>query len=228
MGTQNLTAEQMARKALDYVEIQNVMSKHMYYHAAGKHREELAEIWAQKHEITFTGGGGGKQVGEEVYKAYVDNHDINLQRDLERVVKVHPEIENKKENWGIGTLSLHCQTTPIIEVAEDGQTAQGIWYTPGIVTEIDKYGNPFPMNIWEKYGVDFVKEDGEWKIWHLHLYGDLGFGPGESWTDPKDNRMAPPPSSDPAGYQGYSPTTVPVIIPKIPKPYKTFDDVTPF
>ena len=34
-----------AERALAMWEIQNTMSKHAYYHAAGMHIEELADIW---------------------------------------------------------------------------------------------------------------------------------------------------------------------------------------
>jgi hypothetical protein len=26
--------------------------------------------------------------------------------------------------------------------------------------------------MWEKYGVDFIREDGKWKIWHMKVYTD--------------------------------------------------------
>lgn len=232
----NLTKEQKALQAWDYMQIQNVMGKHMFYHAAGKHGEELDEIWAKKHEITWS-GNGGSWVGPTVRKAYVESHDQSYQQDLERVIKLHPEIENKKENWGIGTMILHTLTTPIIEVAEDGETAQGVWYSPGIVTEIGRDGNPVPLNMWERYGVDFVKEDGEWKIWHIHMYYDLTFAPGKSWTDPPAPQPPPepdqvkrPPTDRPPRviYKNYGPTQIPQALPVLPKPYKTFKDVEPY
>lgn len=236
MGSKNLNLEQKIQKALDVLAIQNIMGRHMFYHAAGKHAEELDQIWAKRHEITWS-GNGGSWVGPTVYKAYVESHDESNQYDLEKVIKLHPEIENKKENHGIGTMILHTLTTPIIEVAEDGETAQGVWYSPGIVTEIGPDGNPQPLNMWERYGVDFVKEDGEWKIWHIHMYYDLNFAPGKSWTDPPGPRPAPDPKAPKRPktdrppkliYNNYSPTQVPQELPRIPKPYKTFADVEPY
>jgi len=235
-------ALKLAQRSADYMEIQNVMGKHMYYHGAGKHHEELNELWAQKHEVTWS-SNFGVQVGmESVRKNYGYGHDKANQAALEKVIKLHPEVENKSENWGIGTLIAHVLTTPVIEIAEDGQTAKGVWYSPGIVTETGPDGKPQPLHMWEKYGVDFIKEDGAWKIWHIHMYYDITFAPGTSWTDPpKPPPAQPVDAKKPAAtssrsydrestvmYRNYSETTVPVILPELPKPYKTFDDVTPY
>jgi len=235
-----LTNEQKALQAWDYMQIQNVMGRHMYYHGAGKHGEELDDLWAQKHEVTWS-GNFGVQVGMAcVRENYATSHDKSNQLALERVIKLHPEIENKPENWGIGSLIAHTLTTPVIEIAEDGETAQGVWYSPGIVTETGPDGKPQPQYMWEKYGVDFVKEDGEWKIWHIHMYYDLAFPPGGDWTAPPPPPPPAPKTGQPAApgrvynapptykYKGYSETTVPVIKPDLPKPYKKFKDVQPY
>jgi len=29
--------------------------------------------------------------------------------------------------------------------------------------------------MWERYGIDFVNENGVWKIWHLHVYTDFSY-----------------------------------------------------
>ena len=34
--------------------------------------------------------------------------------------------------------------------------------------------------MFEKYGVDFIREDGVWKIWHMHVYSDIGWSLGET------------------------------------------------
>ena len=66
-----------------------------------------------------------------------------------------------------GQLHVHSMLTPIVEVAADGQTAKGVWdsFGPNISsgTEIGNW-------LWVKYGVDFIKEEGAWKIWHMQVY----------------------------------------------------------
>jgi len=237
MSGKELTTDQKAVWAYDYAQIQNVMARHMYLHGVGKHAEELDQIWAKKHEIIWS-GASGSWVGDSFKNAYDTMHRKSDQANLERVIKLHPEVENKKENWGIGTLIVHTLTTPLIEIAEDGQTAKGIWDSPGIMSEINWDGTPSANYMWEKYGVDFVKEDGEWKIWHVRTYYDAVYGTNKSWTDPPPNPPAPQmphnailPKADKSlsvTYNAYSPTTVPQLIPEMPEPYKTFSDVTPY
>lgn len=230
-----LTLEQKVQKALDFQEISNVMARHCYFHGGGMlHREEVNQIWAKKTKgITWT-ANSGTWVDENFKKMYVEDSDISKQKELERMIKVHPEIENKKENWGVGNLIFHPITTPLIEVAGDGKTAKGLWYSTGQITMIGDDMKPHARWMWAKYGVDFVKEDGVWKIWHLHRYYDFSTPVGKSWVDEAsspavrghigftdDVRKPDRPAS--YLYNEYSPTTVPQYLPKPPEPYETFD-----
>ena len=57
-----------------------------------------------------------------------------------------------------GGFTMHMAVGPVIEIARDGKTAKSIWFSPGCAG--DKW-------IWGVYMVDYVKEDGEWKFWHM-------------------------------------------------------------
>lgn len=236
----DLTIEEKLDRIMAYQEIQNVMGKHCWYHFARQNREEIEAIWAKKTPgVSWTTDRGKWEGMDALWELYVTNVERNKQKALERVIQVRPEVENKEENWGIGTLCVHTLTTPVIEVALDGKTAKGIWYSPGQVTEIGADGRPNPRWMWERYGADFVKEDGEWKLWHIHMYYDVSVPVGESWAD------TPPiaeirakqkeaqakwvdsiakPNKPGERYDSYSPTTLPQQLPKIPQPYVTFDE----
>ena len=240
MNKKELTLEQKVQKTLDALEVANVMSRHAYYHGVGYHLQELKEIWVKEDgEYAATASFGqnhGYWVGMKSIKRYYGElNERNRKANLEKVHKLHPEIAIKKENEGVGSLIMHTLTTPIIEVAGDGKTAKGMWYSPGQVTEIGPDGNPMAMWMWEKYGADFVKEDGKWKIWHLHMYSDFAVPPGKSWTDPTimgnpfssgDTVERPPemkPDIEVVTYKEWSPTTVPQLVP-MPEPYYTFSE----
>ena len=60
-------------------------------------------------------------------------------------------------------------STPLVQVAADGETARGMWTAAGIGVRVRDAVQQSYWN-WYKYGVDFKKIDGEWKIWHLHVY----------------------------------------------------------
>ena len=174
------TVYAMAQKALDQQAIQNVMSRHVMYHCYGLHREEMEEIWVQEPENQATASFGQNQgfyVGyEAIWEAYVEGHDTSwLKTAKSYCEKQGIDIEGWTDEeildvyGGVGQLLLHVTTTAIIEVAEDGQTAKCFWYSPGMICETGQSGN----TIWEAYGVDFVKEGGEWKMWHLHMFTDF-------------------------------------------------------
>ena len=234
-----LSLEQKIQRALDIAEVQNVMSKHAYYHAVGYHLQELRDIWVREDgpfaATASFGQNHGYWVGiERIKQCYGELNERNRKKKLEIVSGLYPEIENVKENEGVGSLIMHTLTTPIIEVAGDGKTAKGMWYSPGQVTEIGSDGKPLAMWMWEKYGVDFVKEDGKWKLWHIHMYTDFAVPPGNSWIDPStrsdfsfgDTVERPPemkPDIEKVTYKEWSPTTVPQMIP-MPEPYYTFSE----
>jgi hypothetical protein len=76
----------------------------------------------------------------------------------------------------------------MIEVAQDGKTAKGLWVVAGVESGLASpeavkkapdymYTNSTVdgKRVWAhtiqlKYGVDFLKQDGQWKIWHFHCF----------------------------------------------------------
>ena len=145
-----LSLEQKVQRALDIAEVQNVMSKHAYYHGVGYHLQELEAIWVKAdgpHAATASfGQNHGYWVGmERIRQFYGELNERNRKRNLELVSQRYPEVENVRENEGVGSLIMHTLTTPIIEVAGDGKTAKGMWYSPGQVTEVGPDGRPVAM-----------------------------------------------------------------------------------
>ncbi len=171
------------QKSLDYQEIQNVMSRHAWYYSSGQHQRELDELWALNEPDASWGSDEGWWVGKDtLINYYVKFFDTFRAIDLKEFVKNHPQIEDKPGNYGAGSLMFHTNSTPVIEIAGDGKTAKGIWYSVGQVTETPG-GKQSPTYMWERYGVDFIKTDGKWKIWHFMVLTDWSAGPGQSWAE---------------------------------------------
>jgi len=142
----------VAQRALDIQAIQNVMGMHVWYHASYLNDQELDNVWVKTKPYTETAvwaQNSNYWQGMDAIRAYYG-----------------PTVDQKSQP---GAFQFHTLTSPVIEVAADRKTAKGVWYTPGI---IGSYQNK--TWLWERYGVDFVNEDGEWKIWHLHVYTDFG------------------------------------------------------
>ncbi len=162
-----MTAEEMAERALDLQEIQNVMSYHALYGApGGDHDKEIELIWAHKTpDVSFAGNN------------YVYRGDIDVQKNTYGSgtgTKQDADTQSKNQMMqqvAPGNTSFRTLTTPIIVVAGDGKTAKAFWYTIGWSADI-RNGQGNSSWSMEKYGIDFVKEDGAWKIWHFHVYND--------------------------------------------------------
>ncbi len=125
-------------------------------------------MWSQRKDIVFEpedwGGWTGHGAMQQNYGEWVStsNFALALMR-VPHLVKGNPFPPNTP-----GLMIEHTLTTGIIEVADDRETAKGVWISPG--HETFPMGDlPKPHWSWGRYAVDFVREDGKWKIWHLHV-----------------------------------------------------------
>jgi hypothetical protein len=160
-------------RALAMMEVQNVFSKHAFYHQASLFCEEMEDIWVKEdgpNAATATWNNGGRmQAPYSMIKLnYCTNHYKAMQKTLTELSKKDPSVKDIPQNIGAGMeYVMHTQETPVIEVAQDGKTAKGLWYSIGQgVRPVGTTGKSTEW-MWEKYAVDFIKEDGKWKMWHL-------------------------------------------------------------
>ena len=239
---QNDTASQEnleLQRALAYQEIQNVMSAHTYCYEAQKQAYEIENYWSKRDDISY----GAQNMGREaVINYFVKTNDAAHKAKLKRMNELFPdEVKNVPQNEGIGDMVIHLATTPYIEIAGDVKTAKGIWYVPSVNVEIDNNGEPVPVTIWEKCEVDFIKEDGHWKIWHFTQWVQFAAPLSKSivdgswqlsrpfFTPQQANQQSgqPPTNAEPARDQRdkpYSTKRVAGWAPELPKPYETWPD----
>ncbi len=142
------------------------------------------------------------------------------------------------------TLGRHELTSPYIVIADDGQTAIGVWDAPGWETshyfDTWKDGRFSDDNLqawwnWGAYWMAFAKEDGEWRVWQLKFAigmncpmeenypqansspkarVDFNTRPKEFWPDRPGKEWVYRSDGDP----------MPENILPLPKPYKTWSD----
>ena len=60
--------------------------------------------------------------------------------------------------------ALHFMICPDIEIADDGQSADGRWYLLGLMTMRDPGEEPDPVLVSGIYHDRYVKRDGEWLV----------------------------------------------------------------
>jgi hypothetical protein len=238
-------------RALAMLEVQNVFSKHAFYHQVGKFCEEMEDLWVKENgpnaaTAQWTNGGRVQNFAE-IKANYCTNHYKSLQQILTNLSKVVPSVKDIPENVGAGNeYVMHTQETPVIEVAGDGKTVKGLWYSIGIGVRanVNKDGTYTKSTewMWEKYAVDFIKEDGKWKIWHLINMMDeppLTSPTTVSLNSNAGGQGGQPPAGANVGTGAggmqlqasktveafkWSPTIVPKIEPKFPEPYYTFSE----
>jgi hypothetical protein len=163
----------------------------------------MNELWAKKTPGVCFGTDDGYWCGWDlIWASYVKYFDHSRQRDLDDVVKLHPEIKDVKENWGAGSMMFHSLTSPVIVVAGDRKTAKAVWYSPGYVSQTPN-GVKDSKWMWERYGIDFALEDGHWKIWHFHVYTDFASDrEAKAATAGPDGQGGPPGQGGPQGQAG--------------------------
>lgn len=107
------------------------------------------------------------------------------------------------EEMKSGVLTVHGMNTPVITVAEDGQSAQGSWASPGAVT-VERQGAPNGLQSywsWNRFNCDFILESGAWKILHLQMVPFFTTEFEKSWTDAQNDIF----SAIPAEYAADAP-----------------------
>ncbi|PYG90278.1 SnoaL-like protein [Ruminiclostridium sufflavum DSM 19573] len=161
---------------------------------------------------------------EDVSLEYADEGVFKGINAVETIIKEVVGAEPKSGEM----LDLQL-TTPMIEVAEDIKTAKALWWCPGAgaIPEEDK--DPKAIWCWGMIAADFIFENNNWKIWHMHYFRFIKCDYDKGWVKDTSmlNRLNTPvhPLSSPSTYHNpYSPLSVREGIPACPRPYKTWTD----
>jgi len=242
MSVTERTLEERIARAEAAVACENVMSLHCYWHAAGIHREEIEQYWTKAGRLTWAHGFGQMDGVENYTELYADAQEANAEAYFEKLVAVYPEIADAPERRSLTEEAIHLLASPILEVAEDAQTAKGLWYTPGcIMSTLTPRRESEGMWMWERYGADFVYENGKWVYRNLKVCPDIA-GPMDmpGWGAAAGPMGPPPPEEgeesapEPPGtgqggvshpgplHYNLSETQAPQRRPFLPEPYRTF------
>ena len=137
------------------VECKNLMGKVLYYGVSWLNRK-LVDLWSHREDCLLEMPWGIYDGRRGVERCYLqDFGDRHAPGKLEKLK---------------GVMMLYTCDTPIIEVAPDGQTAKGVWISSGADTWREGAEHPQGYWRWGKYALDFIREDGVWKIWKMRFY----------------------------------------------------------
>jgi hypothetical protein len=172
------TNDELIARVWDVEEIKKVAYKRVYYIAGDKRKEELDDLWVSDPKFRETASFGrnwGYYVGmDNIREYYVTKHNADLEAQKEA---------NKANALNVGNVYAHPATTALVELAQDGKTAKGLFYCISQETKAKKDGTADARWILEKIGIDFVKEKDGWKIWHIVIAMDLNCEAGENYSE---------------------------------------------
>lgn len=226
-------AKTQIMKAESYQKIMNLMSAHVHCCLNQDYAEELDTYWSRRDDIAYANGDLAYVGQEAVRRYYVE--EAKKRGEAARAALKAAGVPVPEGDKIPGYKNMNLIGTPYIEIAEDGQTAQGIWMAHSFMGQVDEHGVLKTQGVLSRYSGEFILEDGQWKIWHRRNYADVVFE-----EDPM-GRMGPPPSEDGkppkpmvenpkpttitkirAAGGDYTAAAVPSGQPALPKPYDTW------
>jgi SnoaL-like protein len=129
----------------DQLELQKLQAKYAHYLFTQRFDRIVDECFAKR-----------------LPQVSVEFSDSGVYRGLDNIRALYAAFNATK---GIpGFFILHMAVNPYIEIAADGQSARSHWLSPGAS------GSATSASwIWGPYYVEYVKEEGAWRIAHSNL-----------------------------------------------------------
>jgi len=188
----------------DTIEIQSLQSKYIHYLFKQRFDRIVDECFAKN-----------------LPDVSVEFSDSGVYRGLESVRALYRSFDVTKTIPGF--FILHMTVNPVIEIAKDGLSARSHWLSPGAAGS-DKSA----AWIWGPFYVDYVKEDGRWRIAHSNLVPLFRNRYETSWAQAPDHGtvrgvLAAQPDEPSTLYRPYNEAKKQCDIfanhPKLPQPY---------
>lgn len=190
--TRQFTTEELVGRWEDQRAIKNLMGKYANCIILNREHDIFELFWSKGQKDVCLGFNDGAYKGTEAVKGYYEAVYSRNSLVAHLLQKRFPEQLgdlSEEELYGIGPFKVKPMSCPVIEVAADGETAKGLWYCQGAYNDVEEAG-PVAYWTWGYFAVDFVREQDEWKIWHLLYLNDVDCICGQSWG--KEQKPYPP------------------------------------
>lgn len=230
------TTAELADRWYDKRDIQNLAGKYVTSILIKQEGEIFEKFFAADEDVCI-GFNDGYYKGRDAVKAYFDAVVEATAKKSAFIRGLFPEKfegMSDAEIFGVGQLRAMPITTPVIEIAEDGATAKGIWHVQGSDNDVTAAG---PLSYWTLgyLCIDFIKEGDDWKLWHVFFAEDIRCAMGDNWVSPQEHPTL-------AGYEAIAEIVMPEYsvakqafvaysaereftpVPELPVPYVTFAD----
>jgi hypothetical protein len=147
----------------DTLEIQKLQSKYVHYLFKQRFERIVDECFAKN-----------------VVDVSVEFSDSGVYRGLDSVRALYKAFEATRQIPGF--FIMHTTVNPVIEISQDGLSARSHWLSPGA-----SGSDTSASWIWGPYYVDYVKEDGQWRISHSNLAALFRNRYETSWAQAPDH-----------------------------------------
>lgn len=230
------TVDELADRWYDRREIANLAGKFVTSILLRQEGQIFDRFWTGREDACLSFNDGSYQGSKAVRHYFAVK--VEQTAAVSQVLKQNfPEELGGLDDealYGVGQLRGLPITTPVIEIAEDGQTAKGLWHIQGSDNGLTEYG---PLSYWTLgfLAIDFRLENGDWKLWHVLHAEDVVSPMGENWLHPKVRQVKPEfarlaelkkPDYNVVctNYTPYSPDRPFTAPPRPPEPYTTFSE----
>lgn len=231
----NKTSQQLVGIFEDQRDLKNLMGKVCYTILLKQEDKMVERFWANRDDICL-GVNRGYYVGRMAVAGYYDavyRHTVACTEFLKKAFPERMEKLTPEEQFGAGSMDVKPMDTAVVEIAGDGETAKGIWYSRGTYNDITPQG---PVAFWDYavFACDFVRENGTWKILNMRRLSDIVVPGGKNWGvnyEPYPDLPefagakafeAPEPTVKMTLHEAYYPGRPFMPLPEPPVPYETF------
>jgi len=238
----HLSLSQRIHNAEGAQAVEYLHAMHAYLHGGNREKEEYSEIWSRCDYVSWAHMFGRWRGFDKIWYGHVANYNWRQMANYPDLYDKIKEISWLTDFRQLSEVAMHSLSTDVIEVADDGETARGFFLTPGVIassmtTQMTQRG----FALWERYGSDFICEDGEWKYLHEQVCPDISgtFDIANSGAETYQKLVNPEKEPDTSGMDldqdmrlsdlgplhfSYSPVqTVQNTVPW-PEPYATMDN----
>lgn len=236
-----LSAELQLERWEDRRDIKNLMGRYAYDCLIKNEREIYRKHWSKREDVCLMFLNGTYK-GADAVRGYYEALDrYNTERAVwyRELMPEKTEAFTDEEMYGIGSYHGMHLTTPAIIVADDGETAQAIYWCHDVADAMCEAGT---YNRWSLglLFIDLVFEDGQWKLWHLRnafeVDGPHGQPFGTAFHLPGDpipylseklrevEEWFPRPNDPTPSHEPFTIGRSRPEYPPCPRPYVTWDD----
>ena len=227
--------DEQVERIWDKENVVQVMNRHSYYAGYGLHRKELSTLWVTQPDHLATaslGYNNGYYVGmDEITRHYVVDWEKRQYDCLRPYHEADSSVAYSSDNLGLGYGCMQTATTPLVYIADDGNSARYLGYRLGYQADGKPDGSADAYMDFGLIFCDLLKEDGEWKIWHLVLEHDHTVTVGEDYGKVP---VRQPAEEDPLTKDFGTPTVQQTVYEPLygwenlyqdmPKPYATYNE----